>query len=677
MRFCLIDFESASNCDLKKCGAHVYAADPTTEILCLGVTIDGAEPYVLSRGDIAYPNIYADFEYKARELRFAACDPDFMFIAHNAAFEKALWREIMVRVYDYNDIPNERWHDILASCAMHGLPLGLDRAASALHLKSQKDKAGSKLTIGLSKPNKHGALDRSDATLQRVMDYCKDDIHAELELHRVVRGLGVEERKVWLLDQTINERGVRLDIPFIAAAQKIVDDATVPLLAEFRNLTGIDKLASPALLKWANERGANIPNLQKETIAKYLGEPDAEEDESIAGDEEDYQAGEQFHLPFDCRRALEIRSILGSASIKKLGAMRACCGFDGRARGLLQYHGAGPGRWAGRLLQPQNFPRPTTRVGKDFAAPEDLVNAILTGDAGYVNTLFGNPIAAVASSLRHSIIASEGNRLTVGDFATIEARIVLALAGQHDKTALIASGQDIYIDMAQTIFGGVVDKKRDPEKRQVGKNTVLGCGFQMGWKKFRARYAQDHDEAFARSCIDAYRKEFAPEVPKLWWGLERAAVNAVLRGGPWDHAGIVYRLEEGWLTCRLPSGRKLWYRDPFIKNIPPPWDPLVPRPVLHYRQWKKGQWMVVQSYGGMLTENVVQATARDMLVHALFACERENLPLVLTVHDEAVTDAPGDNAKMLEQLMVDQPQWVKNLQVPVGAGCWSGTRYRK
>lgn len=667
MKFALIDFETASACDLKKCGAHVYAADPTTEVLCLGVTIDGDDPFVM--GDMSWDNGETD-------LQRAAADPTVTFIAHNAGFEKAIWRHIMVPVYGWPDIPNDRWHDIMASCAMKGLPLKLERAAMAMHLHAQKDTAGSKLTIGLSKPNKKGYLDRSPASLQRVMTYCKDDIYAELELHRAVRGLGADERRVWLLDQTINERGVRLDMDFVSAAQQVVDQATVPLLREFRELTGMEKLASPKLLTWANERGANIPNLQKETLAKYLGVEDDEED-SIAGDEEDQIEDEQFSLPFDCRRALEIRSTLGSASIKKLVAMRSCCGADGRARGLLQYHGAGPGRWAGRLLQPQNFPRPTTKVGGFNADPVELVSAIQSGDAGYVEAIFGNPIAAVASSLRHAIVASEGNLLTVGDFATIEARIVLAIAGQHDKTALIASGQDIYVDMAQTIFDRPVDKKRDPELRQTGKNTVLGCGFQMGWKKFRSRYAQDKDEEFARRCIDAYRKDFAPMVPKLWYGLEAAAVGAVLRGKAHEAYGIVYKVEEGWLTCRLPSGRRLWYREPEIRNVAPPWNPLVPRPVLHYRQWKKGMWMTVQSYGGMLTENVVQATARDMLVHSMFTCEKENLPIVLTVHDEVVIDAPGDNASLLRDIMTDQPQWVKNLQVPVDAECWSASRYRK
>jgi len=703
--FCLLDFETESTCDLKKAGAWVYAADPTTNIICLGFTIGGEKPFVWEPTE--YRTDYRDPPYGHQAflaLRSAVEDPDVIFIAHNAAFEKAIWRHVMVAVLGWPDIPNDRWHDIMATCAMKALPLKLERAALALRLSNQKDTEGTKATLALGRVVKKGKnkgyYDRSPEKLARVFAYNKQDILAELDLHRRVRGLGAEERRVWLLDQTINERGIRLDMAYVNAAQSICDQAAKPLWLEFERLTGgIEPTQDKRFKDWLVQQGCPFPrdedgkpmvNLQKETVLKLLGDEDEDEDQSLAGEADDYHCEEpQSPLPFAYRRPLEIRKILGSASIKKLAAMQACCGPDGRARGLLQYHGAGPGRWAGRLLQPQNFPRPTLKVSEGFDKDgrelfkghdtEQLVDAIMTGDAEYVRLLFGEPISAVSNGLRHAIVASPGNLLEVGDFATIEARIVLAIAGQHDKTEIMAAGKDIYIDMAQAIYHVPVDKKRDPEKRQIGKNSVLGCGFQMGWRKFKKRYAPNETDEFCQACISAYREDFAPEVPKLWRALEEAATRTV-----WDRVGheaygIAYNLEDGFLTCRLPSGRKLWYYDPKPVRKKMPWDENDIRPGFEYSAWKIGRWKRISAYGGLLTENVVQATARDLLVNGMFNTEAAEHPLVLTVHDEEIADVPEAlaDAKVLDGFMCDVPEWAKRLQIPVATDCWVGERYRK
>ncbi len=674
MRFCVIDFESASACDLKKCGAWVYSEHPSTEILCLGYTIDDDAPVVLS-GD----NLQWRPQTRANSLMLAVLNPKVIFIAHNVAFEKSIWRNIMMPVLDWPDIPDDRWHDTLAVCAMKCLPLKLERAAQVLRLHTQKDTEGTAATLAMSRTNKKGYYDRSK--LRRVMDYCAEDVKAELEMHRRIRGLGPSERKVWLLDQTINERGVRIDLDFVAAAQKICDDAAAPLQSEFSKITGgLKPTQRDQFLAWLRAQGTPIENLQKETVSKLLGEDD--EDESLAGDNNDDTDGIFLHP--DCARSLKIRSILGSASIKKLAAMQSCCGSDGRARWLLQYHGAGPGRWAGRLLQPQNFPRPTLKIGVGDGKfeghnPEELVAAIMSGDADYVHLLYGEPIEAVSNSLRHALVPASGRLFEVGDFAQIEARIVLALAGQYDKTALMAAGQSPYIPMAESIFKRKIDKKVDVKEYVIGKCTVLGCGFQMGAKKFRARYCPNETPEFAQCAIDAYRHDFAPKVPKLWYALEDAATRAVWDRVPQEAYGIVYQLEDMWLTCRLPSGRKLWYFGPAPVRKAMPWDANDVRPGFTYSAMKTGQWKRITAYGGLLTENVVQATARDMLVHALFNMEANGHPIVLTVHDEAVCEVPAAvaNAKALDEMMRDQPQWVRQLQVPVAAECSVMSRYAK
>lgn len=687
MKFCLMDFETASACDLKKSGAWVYAEHPTTEIICLGFTIDGDNNECWTPGPYEFDN-----SREALMVKAALADPAVIFIAHNCAFEKAIWRRIMVEQLGWPDIPNDRWHDSMASCAMKGIPLKLERALLVLRLSNQKDTEGTRETLSYSRTNRRGFYDRSPEKTARIIRYCRSDISGELELHRRVRGLGASERQVWLLDQEINERGVRLDMDFVRQAQRIVDSASVPLVKEFRELTGIEKIGSPKFKDWLQDHGLSIPDLKKETIDKLLGDDNGEEvqEESLAGDEEgDYDEARQIDVPSSCRRPLFIRKILGSASIKKLGAMQACCCADGNARGLLQYHGAGPGRWAGRLLQPQNFPRPSLKVQvgwnddgtEKFSGhdPRQLVEAIMSGDAEYVRMIFGEPLEAIANGLRHAIVARPGNLLEVGDFAQVEARIVLAIAGQHDKTEMLAKGFSPYIPMAESIFKRKIDKHVDIKEYTIGKNTVLGCGFQMGAAKFNARYCPNESREFAQRAIDAYRKEFAPEVPKLWYALEDAAVKCVWDRRRTEAYGIQYNLEDGWLTARLPSGRKLWYYDPRPVRKPMPWDVNDIRPGFEYSALKMGQWKRISAYGGLLTENVVQATARDLLVNGMFNSRSDGHTSVLTVHDELINDVDEAlaDANLLNQYMCDIPQWARELRIPISADCWVDNRYRK
>lgn len=534
--------------------------------------------------------------------------------------------------------------------------------------------------------------------LQRVYEYNAQDIRAELALHRRVRGLGPEERKVWLLDQKINQRGVRLDMDYVAAAQDICDQAAKPLAARFAELTGLKASQRDKFMGWLTEHGAVLPDMRKETIEKALEAEDDEED-THADTDEDYEETPKLVLPEVCREPLTIRRILGSASIKKLAAMPFCCASDGRAHGLLQYHGAGPGRWSGRLLQPHNFPRPSLKVSKGFDSsgkeifeghdPDQLVQAILSRDAEYVRALFGEPIEAVASGLRHTLISGDGASFEVGDFSTIEARIVLAIAGAHDALAVITDKErDVYCEMAASIFGVAPPRGKAQIKewkegklawRQTGKNTVLGCGFQMGAKKFRARYAPKQPLDFAYKCVDAYRKDFAPEVPKLWEALGEAATRTVWDRRSHEAYGLVFNIEDGFLTMRLHSGRKLWYYDPQPVRKAMPWDETDIRPCYEYSVWKMGQWKKASGYGGLTTQNAVEGTARDLLVNGMFNAENDGHPVVLTVHDEIITEVDKwmADAKLLESYMCDMPPWAKQLGIPVASECWVGSRYRK
>jgi DNA polymerase len=665
-----LDFETASMCDLKKAGAWRYSEDLSTEIICLAFEDIGG------KGDISTwtPHDVQGDSIADGVLRAFAADPNVTFIAHNAAFEKAIWRNIMVPVYGFPDIPNSRWHDTLAVCAMRQIPQDLDRAAMALRLPQLKDKEGSKLVKSLSKPNKQGRYDRSRPTMEKVYEYCRQDVRTEAALHARVGWLPPGERSVWLLDQRINERGVRLDLAFVQRAQEIVDKASVPLLQEFSTLTGgLKPSQGAATIAWAKEQGADIPNLTKETVAQLLGGDD--DDEGSENDDPD----DGIELSETVRRALTIRATVGSASVKKLSRMAACVCADGRARGLLQYHGAGPGRWAGRLLQPQNFPRGTLKQDGEAPDPQTVVDAIMTGDPEWVQSVLGPPIETVVGGLRHAIIAAPGRLLVSGDFAQIEARLVLALAGQDDKLELFRQNKSPYIDMAQAIYKRPIDKKKDPAEYLKGKNSVLGLGFQMGANKFFSRYCKGQSLEFATGVVTTYRKEWAPLVPKVWYALDNAAVKTVHEGKPHEAYGVLYQLEDGWLSARIPSGRKLWYFNPQPIRKAMPWDDTDIRLAWTYQAMKLGQWKTIDAFGGLLTENVVQALARDLMCAAMFKAERNGMPIVLTVHDEIVCEPLEADADelALAQIMCDMPDWAKALQLPVATETWTGERYRK
>lgn len=652
----VLDFETLSQSDLKLCGAWRYAEDPTTTVLCLSYTIDDA-PAERWRPEMPEP-----------QWPLGA-----VFVAHNAQFEKAIWRYIMVPEFGWKDIPNSQWHDTMAMCAMRAIPQGLDQAVRVLRLPNLKDNDASDMTVKLSRINKKtGAMPIvTPAILERVETYCDDDVYAQRGLHNRLGWLPAGERDVWLLDQRINERGLRLDVPLVRAMQHIVDEASGPLSSEFRTITGGLNMTQVAKVgDWVKQRGVLIPNLQAETLANVLGKsPDMDEDD-IDG---------EIAMPGDVRRALEIRQLIGSAAIKKLKSAEAVVMADGRARGLLAYHGAGPGRWAGRLLQPHNFPRSRLKVDGEAPSIDPLIAALMTEDPEYVECMYGPAVATVVSSLRHIIVASPGRSLVAGDFAGIEARLTLALAGAHSKTSLMASGADVYCDMATQIYKRPINKKNDPEERQIGKNSVLGLGFGMGPDKFHFKYCQNQELSFCEEVVKVYRQEWAPEVPKLWYGLMRAATKAVWDKTRQEYAGIVYQVEDLWLTCRLPSGRKLWYFNPKPTREAMPWDDTDIRQSWTYQAKKNGAWITIRPFGGLLTENVAQAMARDLLTEAMFKCEKNGLPIVLTVHDEIVAEPleKDSDHKILRAIMIDIPDWARHIGVPVEAECWTGDRYRK
>lgn len=688
------DFETVSRVDLVKAGAHRYAEDVSTRVLCFCYQIKGHDNV-----DTWIPTTESD------DLMTLAADPQVVFVAHNAAFEKAIWKHVMKGQHGYPPIDNTRWRDTTAWCARRRLPLRLEDVAKTLGLPQAKDTQGGVLVRKLNKHYaKTGSIECDAATLGRIVSYCIQDVRTTMALFDATRFNADAEHDVWLLDQTINERGVQLDRDFVAAAQDVLDLALPALEAEFYQLVGCSHNQRQKVLDWLRwEQGVDIANMKKATVDALMGQE--EDDEDNLGDEP--AKDHVVYLTDDARRALGLRQLMRSSSVKKLQRMDQCVSRDGRARGLLQYHGAGTGRWAGRLFQPQNFPRGTVKARPDLAV-EAIHLASKIGDANYVELALGvPPLETVASALRHCIVPSPGHTLVAGDFAQIEARIVLALADEDcDALKSFETGTP-YEDMASLIYGRPITKA-DVEERQIGKNTVLGCGFGMGAFKFWKRYCEHQGYPFAKEVILKYRgisswengvrtittPGWADQVPILWHELMNHASyqfygNEVVRGKIPD--GIEFEREGNYLTIRLPSGRKLWY--PGVHTMEP--EPVYEmtdkgrvlitdkygEPVMARFQW--GYWdprgREVKAYGGLLTENIVQAIARDIMVNAMKKCEAEGMPVVLTVHDEIVCETMRpDAARALKQVMVEElPSWVTNLGIPVAAETWAGDRYKK
>jgi DNA polymerase bacteriophage-type len=548
------------------------------------------------------------------------------------------------------------------------LPRSLDKALAALGLPVEKDKAGQRLVRSLSKPDRKTKAypELTSEIVARVVEYNRIDIVALGVMHKQgLSALPTPEQAVWELDQRINARGIAIDTGFVQAAKRIADQAMGEVIEEFARLTdGLSPHQVQKIRAWLRGRKWALPNLDSDTVSDAL----------------------DLDLPDDVRRVLEIRQIAAATSLKKLDAMLACVGADGRARGLLQYHGASTGRWSGQLIQPQNLPRPTLEEDVD---PEELAAAVKTEDPDALRR-WGKPIDVLVSGLRHALTASDGALFGAGDFSAIECCVLLALAGQQDKCELIAQGVDVYRDMAATIYGfdraafmAIPEDQLSPEEaeqRRIGKNGVLSSGYGIGAEGFYRRFCRNVEggRELAARIVGVYRNQWAPMVPRLWRDLEWAARRAMQRPDQPAIArcGVAYRLTTRvglpCLVCTLPNGKLLHYFNARIDG-----DDKWGRPRWIYNSYRQGQWREVAPYGGQLTENVVSALSRELLVYAMFALEAAGYPIVFTVHDEIVVEHPDITKEIMQRIMSERPPWAEKLNVPVKAKAWVGKRYRK
>jgi DNA polymerase len=648
----VIDFETRSDCDLRSAGAYRYAEDPSTRVIMLGWGKDG-DAQVWLPGE--------EFPPEVREHARRAALGETVFHAHNAVFERLIWNGPLRRlVPDLPVLPPEAFDCTMARAAAAGWPLSLDLLGRVMGLEQQKDRAGAIALRNVS----NGAKGYTAEQFERSIEYCAQDVRTEAAALARLRPLSKDERQVWLLDQRINDRGVRLDVRSIHRIREVLAEARKRDTARLRALTGgavpeVSKLAQ--MRAWINERlGASglpvpsMPDMRSETVEKFL----------------QYDC-----LPDDVRQVLQIRADAGGAAVKKLDAMLACVNADGRARGLLQYHAANTGRWGGRLVQPQNFPRP----GEGYKLLKDrVVDLFHEQDAETIDAWYpGGVYAAASDALRPLILAAEGRILRRADLSAIEARLVLWLAGHEDAMEIFRSGRCIYCEQASATYGRPIVRvpgQPDPPERQNGKVIVLGCGYQMGPARYiehAASYGLHITPEQAQRDVYSYRERWW-RVPEMWRAFERCAWRAFLDGGVHEYRGVQFAMHDGALCVRLHSGRVLRWQGVHTDQTEDD-----ERPGLYAYRVSQGRWERVSLYGGIITERITQATARDVMVHGLRLAEAEGLPVILTVHDEVVTEplADGPGLDVLIRCLSTTPRFLPGL--PLAADGVEGPRYGK
>ena len=670
MRKLTIDFETRSAAPLKKCGAAAYAAHSSTEVICLAMKWHDGDPRIWFSSNFREATQFFDESELLSDRDVADwVEQADVIEAHNAQFEWFVWHYVMPR-YGFKMFDPKKLRCSAAKAAMFGLPRDLAGACAALNVPQKKDLEGAQLMMRLCKPrvprnDEKAANPDWEHTLYwrgtpeefaREGRYCMQDVRAEEALSDALPDLPDYEQQVWQKDLEINSRGIRIDRPVVEKIIKCVDTHSAKLTKNFQRLTG---LQSPrqrdATLQHLLSLGVQMDGLTSKDVEKAL---------AATGDGA-------------AKEILEIRKSLSKSSTAKYQAFLNSACPDNRVRGALMYHGAGTGRWSGRLIQPQNFPRGA------FSEVDECIRLFSHGDLESVEMFFGDPMIAASTCLRGMIIPADGNDFICADFSSIEGRVLAWLAGEQTALDVYRSGRDPYKVNASAIY--MVDYENVTKaQRQVGKVAELALGYQGSVGAFNAmavNYGVQLPESEVKTIVDSWR-EVHPETTRMWREIEHACELAVRNpGGVFSYRSARFLVREihgtPFLGMRLPSGRCLWYCRPRMEPKQMSWGEqkmVVAYDGVNSMTKKFGTQYL---YGGLLTENLTQATARDLLVGGMLFAECQGYHIVMHVHDELIAEVPEGfgSVEEFERLMCAQPQWA--LDLPLKAEGWRGKRYRK
>lgn len=613
--------------------------------------------------------------------------------AHNAFFEQNIWDAIMVERFGFPAIDHDQWRCSAAMAASFCMRRKLEHVASDLGLAEQKDMVGHKLMLKLCKPRQPTKRDpdsvyhQQRADLIGTMRYCVQDVRTERAVSNALRAIKGTELRIWKLDQKINRRGLHLDRPLVEAALEHGAHAEADAVTQLRAVTNgeVEKNTKREQFKaWLRSEGVKIPTKLVKVINDE-GEEGMEPKESIGADLI-RPLLKDSGCPDHVQRAIEIWIAVNKTSTKKYRAMLNRMSADDRVREVLRYWAATTGRWGGMGIQPQNLPRRCPKPDMMEVIVEDLKRL----EYDELCMMYGRDqiMPLLASLLRGAITAAPGHDLLAADYSSVEARGTFWIAGHEDGLEQFRRldagelpGQDIYTLLASRIHGRLITKK-DDEERQQGKAGILGCGYQMGAEKL-ITYAENLGVPLifeqSRMVVDTYRSENWP-VKDFWYEANDCALEAVRRG-PKKPAvemrggKIKWKRLGAFLHCRLPNGRLLSYFKPRIGI-----DDRFGTPKMEftgYATYKPGLWANCSTYGGKLTENIVQALCRDLMAEAMLRAEGRGYQIVLTVHDEIVAEmrkGEGDLAEF-EAILSEVPEWAEGF--PLVAEGWRRPRYGK
>lgn len=616
-------------------------------------------------------------------------------VFHNLPFDRTVLRRHGV------EIPLAKAHCTMAQALAHSLPGGLGALCDVLKVPvdKAKDKEGRQWIQLFTKPRpKNSELRRATNATHPVQwakfkDYAGLDIESMREVYKRLPRWNFTgaERALWMLDQTVNDRGVCVDTAFCDAAVAAVADEKKRLAGRIYDMTDGDVEAATQrdklLAHLLGQYGVVLPDLQKGTLERRVNDPE---------------------LPAVVRELIAIRLEASNTSSAKYQTFSNATSSDGRLRGSLQFCGAArTGRWSGRLVQLQNLPRPK----HSYEQVEETIEAIKAGTA---DLLFDDVIARASSSIRSAIAAPEGKKLVAADLSNIEGRMLAWLAGEEWKLQAFRDfdagiGYDLYKITAGAILGKSPEHVTKDERQSAGKVPELACGYQGAVGAFASMaqlYGLEIEEDEVLRIVKAWRRANS-KIRDFWYWLGDTAIQAVQTPGQTFYCGpLILKRSGAWLRIQLPSGRALCYPQPrveMVRDICRECDGdglVIPRadeePVrctacggsgrgrekqqLTYagiNQYTR-KWERVRTYGGKLAENVTQAASRDVLAHAMPLVEAAGYQIVLTVHDEVLTEAPDDERfgpEHLSAILATNPPWAKRL--PLAAAGFEGPRYRK
>lgn len=632
-----LDFETYSGTPITA-GSVKYCHDPEADIVCLAYKVNDEPTQVWLPGQ-EIPREFYDVH---------------MLYAHNAVFDYLVWH-IIGGKYGFPITSLSQWRDTMALANRYSLPAKLASVGQILGLDIQKDKRGTALIKKICVPDMSGCRPVVyDQDMRDFIDYCKQDVDATYSLVNALPAnrLAEDEQKYWELTQRMNLQGLPVDIDTVNRILDYIEGFSEELTKRVPEITDgrVNKVTQVAKLKdWITSRGLDVGNLQAATVEKLLVQS----------------------IPEDVREILELRQTLGRSSTAKYRKIKEM-EYHGRVFNNLQYYGTSTGRWAGRGFQLHNLPRASVDN------PEEYIDRFANFEP------IEDPVNVAKALIRPMIRAQEGVSLIVSDYSSIENRLLAWVAQDEKALELFRTGADQYVDMASFMYqkdGASITKA----ERQIGKIIILGCGYGMGAKRFvetAASWGVTLSQSEALAAVNAYRDRYSL-VKSLWYKLKDICVDAIQNPGTgYVYKGVGFRVVKcragnRWLVLTLPSRRNLYYMDPYLDD-----DKYGTVPGhMGINPYSK-KWTRRKLIPGRITENVIQALARDLMANGLIAVDRfmPEITLLGSVHDEAIGEVRNEwiNSRLLSRFnrhLCSMPDWAKGL--PLAASGWVGKRYKK